>query len=286
MSAESPNADEIRRWNEVCAPSFLAQAARIDRILAAPGEAALEAAAPRPGEAALDVGCGAGASTLALARAVGAGGSVLAVDPAAALLARARERAAAAELAHVRFVEADAQVYAFEAGAFDLAFSRFGVMFFADPVAAFRNLVRALRPGGRLAFVCWQALDRNPWLGLPLAAVGRVVELPPRPSPEAPGPFAFADAARVRAILAAAGFEAFAAREICAPLPLGDTLEEAVTFALANGPSAAALREAGGDARERAVPELRAALAPHAASGGVRLPSAAWVFSARRAASA
>jgi SAM-dependent methyltransferase len=282
-AAHAPaNAEEIRRWNEICAASWLANQTRIDRMLEGLGRAALAAAGARTGESVLDVGCGAGASTLALARAVGPGGSVTGVDPAAPLLARARERAAAEGLAHVAFVEADAQAHAFEPGAFELLFSRFGVMFFADPEAAFRNLARALAPGARLAFVCWQALDRNPWLGVPMGAAARVVPLPPRPAPGAPGPFAFADAERVRAILEAAGFESVRADEESGDILLDDDLDAAAEFALALGPAAAALREAGAGARERALPEVRAALAPFAGSAGVRLPFAAWIFRARR----
>jgi SAM-dependent methyltransferase len=276
------NAEEIRRWNEVCAASWLANQARIDRMLDALGRAALAAAAPQTGEAVLDVGCGAGASTLALARAVGAGGLVTGVDPAAPLLARARERAAEEGLRHVAFVEADAQTHAFEPAAFELLFSRFGVMFFADPAAAFRNLARALRPGARLAFVCWQALDRNPWLGVPMAAAARVVPLPPRPAPGAPGPFAFADAERVRGVLEAAGFESVSAQDERGDVLLDEELEAATEFVLALGPAASALREAGAGARERATPEVRAALEPFAGPAGVRLPFAAWIFRARR----
>jgi SAM-dependent methyltransferase len=279
----SDNAEEIRRWNEVCGPLFLEREAHLDRMLEGPGRAALAAGAARPGESVIDVGCGAGATTLALAEAVGPSGRVLAVDPATALLARARARAEAAGHVHVRFVEADAQSHGFEPGGFHLAYSRFGVMFFADPLAAFRNLGRALREGGRLAFACWQAVDRNPWVALPLAAIASTLSLPPRPPPGAPGPFAFADAERVAGLLRAAGFGAVEVQEVRMALPLGETLDEAVAFALTHGPAGAALREAGlEDARSRAEPEVRSALAPFERPGGVRVPSAAWIFRALR----
>jgi SAM-dependent methyltransferase len=197
-----------------------------------------------------------------------------------------RARARAAGRANLGFAHADAQTQRFDA-AFDLAFSRFGVMFFADPVAAFANLATALRPGGRLAFVCWQALDRNPWLLTPLRAVAGIVELPPPPPPGAPGPFSFADPERVRGILSAAGFSQVALEPDLGELAIGagGDLERAVEFSMQVGPVAAALREAGAAglaARGRAAAAIRAALAPSATPTGVRAGYAAWIATARR----
>src|SRR5262249_1479538 len=134
---------------------------------------------------------------------------------------------------------------AFPAATFDAVFSRFGVMFFADPVAAFTNLHRALRPGGRLAFVCWRGLPENPWMWVPVGAAAQHVTLPPPPAPGAPGPFAFADGARVRDILGAAGFQTVDVAPLDAEVSIarGASLDEAVAFLLEMGPLGAALRE-------------------------------------------
>jgi len=190
--------DEVRvaAWAEVREP--------LELQLAPLGWRALAALAPRPGECVLDIGCGGGETALDLARAVAPDGTVVGVDLSAAVLAFAQRTAKGCE--RVRFVQADAQVFPFEPASFDAAFSRFGVMFFADPTAAFINIRRSLRPNGRLAFVCWRALEENQLDVLPLRAGS--AHLPPQPAhdPDAPGPFAFANSDRVRGILERAGF--------------------------------------------------------------------------------
>jgi SAM-dependent methyltransferase len=234
------------------------------------------------GERVVDVGCGFGVTSVELAHRVGPGGRVLAVDVSAPMLARARARAA--NLPQVTFVEGDAQVHPFPPGEADALFSRFGVMFFADPVAAFANLRRALRAGGRLGFVCWQAMDRNPWRRVPVTAIARVLTLPPPPPPDAPGPFAFGDADRVRGILDGAGWHDVAVQPLETEVWLGATadLDATVRFVLDAGPAASALRAAGDRSLHAAVTDVvRGALAPFHQAGGVRMPAAAWVVTAR-----
>jgi len=236
----------------------------------------------RPGERVLDVGCGVGQTTLELAERVGPSGSVLGIDISTPMLARARERARAAGLANVRFENADAQTHAFTPESVDLVYSRFGVMFFADPTAAFANLLRALRPGGRLAFVCWQAMTENAWMRESLAAVLKHVAPPPPADPHAPGPFAFADAARVRGILERAGFRAVRHEAVPGQLSLGASLDEAVSFAVEIGPASRLLKEAPEAARAAAVAELRKALEAHVTPKGVDLGYATWIVTAER----
>jgi SAM-dependent methyltransferase len=280
-----PNAEQVRHWNEVAGPRWVLFQERLDRELAVFAEAVFERAKPAAGEAALDVGCGCGATTLELGRRVGAKGRALGVDVSRPMLECARGRAAAAGAAQVAFLEADAQTAVLEPAAFDLLVSRFGVMFFTDPTAAFANLRRALRPGGRVTFVCWQKIADNPWLLVPLGAVAQELPLPAPPPPDAPGPFAFADAERVRGLLERAGYGGVAFEDLRLAVSFGGgTLDEAVEFALEVGPASAALREAnvGPDVRARVVGAVRAALEPFAAeSGVVRLASAAWLVSAR-----
>lgn len=283
-SETAPNAEQIRYWNELAGPSWIAQQERIDQLVRPLGERALARAAAAPGEAVLDTGCGCGTTTLALARAVGASGRVLGVDVSRPMLEHARARAAAQGLSQVRFVEADAQSASLDPAAFDLLFSRFGVMFFADPRAAFANLRRALRPGARVTFLCWQALARNPWMTVPLAAVAKHLTLPPPPPSGAPGPFAFADAERVRGFLEQAGLAEVAFEDLGLPLEVGDgAMGSAIEFLLQVGPVGAILREAGAgpELRERVAGSLREALAPFAGQGGLRMPSAAWLVTAR-----
>jgi SAM-dependent methyltransferase len=204
-----------------------------------------------PGQSVLDVGCGCGQTLLQLADLVGPSGRVVGVDISPPMLARARERAAARP--EISLVEADAQSYPLPPASFDAVYSRFGVMFFEDPRAAFANLSAALRPGGRLAFVCWQAIERNPWAAIPLAAVQRLqpTATPRAPPAGPPGPFSFADPDHVRAILSAAGFASIQLDRWEAPLHIGGamTLAEAREYAARSGPAARAIAASPEDAR-------------------------------------
>jgi SAM-dependent methyltransferase len=283
MTAEGPNTEQERYWNETAGPTWVRLSDQLDRMIAPLGRLAMERAALVRGERVLDVGCGCGDTTLEIARRVGAAG-VTGVDVSAPMLALARERARGAGLADVRFVQADAQIHPFTPASVDVRYSRFGVMFFTDPAAAVANLRRALRPGGRLAFVCWQELAKNPWMLVPLGAVAQVIALPPPPAPGAPGPFALGDAARVQGILDAAGFVAVDIQPHEDTITPAGTLDAAVEFLLQIGPAAAALREAPDPAlRPRVAEAVRAALAPSAEAAGLRMRGAAWLVAARTA---
>ena len=280
------NIEQKKHWNEQAGPIWVAHQERLDRQIGPHGERAIALLAPAPGERVLDLGCGCGDSSLALARRVAPGGRVLGLDLSEPMLARARERAAAAGLGNLDFRVADVQSVPLEAGAFDAAFSRFGVMFFADPVAAFRNVRGALRPGGRLVFACWGPVKENPWVLVPMAAAAQLLTLPPPPPAGAPGPFAFADAARVRGILEGAGFEAIAIEPAHVTMtPGGGDLDEAADTILLVGPLASALREANADdaLREQVRGAVRKAFEPHLRAGRVELGSAIWLVQARRA---
>jgi SAM-dependent methyltransferase len=284
LLANGPNAEQITYWNEVSAPKWLRFQEELDEQLGALGLMTMERAAIRPGERVLDVGCGCGTTTLELARRVGREGSVVGIDVSTPMLERALESARATEVANVAFWNADAQTHALPSAAFDLVYSRFGVMFFVDPAHAFTNLGRALRPGGRVAFVCWQALERNPWMAVPMAAAARAITFPARPGPEAPGPFAFADPDRVRRILGEAGLTDVTLEGCETMLAIGGTgaLEDTVEFLVEMGPIGAALREAGPPFRPRVVAAVKQAIAPFHGPQGVRMSSAIWLVNASR----
>ena len=277
------NAEQRAYWNEQAGPIWVSMQERMDAQIGAHGARALAALNAQPGERVLDVGCGCGDTALAIARAVGVAGRVLGLDISAPMLARARERAAAAALRNVSFELADAQTHALPAAAFDALFSRFGVMFFESPAAAFTNLARALRSGGRVVFACWQPPSANPWVAVPLAALANVLQLPPPPPPTAPGPFAFGDSERVRGILSEAGLTDITFRSEPLPMTFGG-VDEAAAFLTDMGPASRAVREAGGGEplREKAQAAIRNALTPYAPTGRVELPSAIWVVSARK----
>ncbi|MSR61390.1 MAG: methyltransferase domain-containing protein [Planctomycetes bacterium] len=276
------NQEQIEYWNATAGPKWVEQQERLDAQLRGLGERMLARLDVARGARVLDVGCGCGDSTLAIAQHVGPGGTVTGADVSEPMLARARIRATG--VANVSFVRADAQTHAFTARSFDCVASRFGVMFFADFSAAFTNLRRALVPGGRLGFVCWQALEKNPWMSVPLQAVLRHVDPPPPPAvPGAPGPFGLDDPDRIHRALDAAGWADVALEPVDEPQNVGGsrTLDEAVSFLLVSGPAAAALKGAPPELRARFATALRAALAPYVTARGVVIPGAAWIVTAR-----
>ncbi|SJZ92522.1 Ubiquinone/menaquinone biosynthesis C-methylase UbiE [Enhydrobacter aerosaccus] len=269
-------AEQASFWNGPGGEGWLASYQRIQQTVASFGDAVLTAAAAKPGESVLDVGCGTGETSAVLARAVQPGGRVLGVDISEVLVAAARQQAPA----NATFVVGDAATQAFEAASIDLIFSRFGVMFFADPVAAFRNLHRALKPGGRLVFICWRTPQENPWGLVPLRAAAPF--LPPfeRPGPEEPGQYAFGDRAHVERILTAAGFGTPRFEAIDRPVLLGRDVAAVLDSLVRFGPLSRLLAEAAPDARDKALKAVAEVLKPHESPDGIRLPGACWLVTA------
>jgi SAM-dependent methyltransferase len=273
------NREQLTAWDGEEGTYWAAHADHFDRAVARYQEDLLAAAAIRADDRVLDIGCGTGRTSRDAARRAAAG-TVLGVDLSAAMLAVARSAAADEGLENVRFEQADAQIHPFDAGSFDVVISRTGGTFFGDPDAAYRNLARALRRGGRLAMLVWQPIPANEWIseiGTALAA-GRRLPLPPL---DAPGPFAFGDPSRVRAVLSRAGFSDVDVQPRTAPMWFGTDVEDALAFILGvAGWMADGLDDA---ARERAVADLRDRVTAHAGDDGVEFGSATWLVTARLA---
>jgi SAM-dependent methyltransferase len=275
------NADQIAYWNGPGGQRWADRQVAQDILLRPIADILIDRAGPKAGERVIDVGCGSGATTIAFAQKVGPSGHAFGVDVSGPMLERARQ-SAPKELP-VDFVLADATVYPFDPNSFDLLASRFGVMFFADPVLSFSNMRLALRPSGRLAFACWREPRENPFFMAPLQAVYKhAPKLPPQ-GPDDPGPFAFASEERVRRILGAAGFTGIAmeACNLALDSAIGRGLDAAVESALGIGPAARALAEQPPEVVAAATRSIREALMPFVKGDTVPLPAAIWIVTAR-----
>ena len=284
LEAAGPNAEQIEFWNGEGGEKFVRYQNALDLMLKPFGDEAMRRAAVKPGEVVLDIGCGCGDTSIDMAVAVGVTGEVVGVDISEPMLARAEHLAAQTELTNVFFELADVEAGPLHSDSFDLAFSRFGVMFFRNPATAFRNVHAALRRGGRLAFACWQPLPRNQWVSLQMQAILPLVPPPPRPGPEDPGPFSFGDGDRVRAILSVAGFSDIVIEPFATEVALGGmlVLDDAVDFSLEIGPASSLLKDQPEAVKARARDAVRAALTPHQTPKGVMLSAEAWIVTAAK----
>jgi SAM-dependent methyltransferase len=278
----SGNAEQIDYWNGEAGRRWAQNDDMMARLLEPIASALLDHGELVDCRSALDVGCGGGSQTLQLAQRLGPDAAVTGIDISEPLLEVARRRAAAAGC-ELSFLHADAAGHGFEAGSFDLLFSRFGVMFFDDPAAAFSNLHAALRPGGRLLFCCWQALQDNPWTWLAVQAALKHVAPPPPPQPGEPGPFAFADEKRVSSILGEAGFVEIEISPHQASMRWGsgDSLADKVRELVQIGPVSRLLVDQPDDVRGRVLESVAEALAPYYDGESLDLPGAIWFVTAR-----
>lgn len=279
---------KVGEWNGQSGERWVMYQARLDTIMDVFGQAAIEAASPMAGEHVLDVGCGAGASSIDLANRVGAGGHVLGVDISEALIRRAQ--AQTPPDMPVFFQLADAGSAEFPTAAFDILFSRFGVMFFHDPTSAFVNMRRALRPGGRVAFVCWRGVAESDWVRLPMAAIKGIIPPPPPPGPDAPGPFSFGNRERVTRILMAGGFTDIEIAPFDASVPFGvgatrsAAIDNAVEMTFEAGPLTRLLADQPENIRASAKAAVHAAFADLPGKQSVMMNGATWIVTARNSA--
>lgn len=269
-------------WNGALGERWAKFVEETERHVKPFGEAALKAAGAGPGERVLDIGCGCGGTSFALAEAVGREGTVYGVDVSTPMLEVANERLGASGLTQLSFAHGDAAT-ADLPGNIDLLFSRFGVMFFDDPAAAFAHMRAAMKPGGRVAFVCWRHPRENPWAMAPLVAARQALNHNPPPADiNAPGPFAFSDRDRLTGILGESGFSSVAIEPFDAQVKLGDTPEAAAADAMKFGPVSRLLREFGEHRAPEVIPVVAAALAGHSdGTGAVRMNGATWIVTAK-----
>jgi SAM-dependent methyltransferase len=286
MSSVAPdNAEATEAWSGPLFDLFVRYRDLTGAALGAHGETAMEANPPRPGDRVLDLGCGFGETSLRLAELVGEEGSVLGVDVSEPFIVAAREEAAEAGAGNVEYLLADVQTLQLPQE-FDYAFSRMGLMFFANPVAALRNIRTALAPGGRLCAVVWRRKLDNEWVRRAEEIVEDYLEHPEESDEPTcgPGPFSMADADTVSEQLQIAGFEEIALRRFDLPIKTGSDLDEAVEFAMALGPAGEILRLWGDrvhEIRPEIAAKIRAAIADFEQPDGVWVPASTWIITAR-----
>ncbi len=272
------NNDQETFWNEEGGERWVEHIDHLETMLTTLSKHLIAAVDAQAAERVLDVGCGGGSTAMAYAKTVGESGYVLGVDISEVILRVARERYNAQQNLH--FEQADAGRYAFTQPKFDVLASRFGVMFFPDPIAAFTNLRTAAKPAARLVFLCWRELNENPWMAIPSAAAFSVVPAPPKPEPGTPGPFSLATPVRIREILTTAGFGDIAVEKVDEAVNIG-TIDSALDLMSAMGPAAASLREAGAAEKKKALSAMREALVAYETPNGVIMDGATWLVRAQ-----
>lgn len=279
------NREATEAWSGPLFECFVQYRDLVAGGLGAHGEAALAAHPPRPGDRVVDLGCGFGDTTQRLAGLVGPDGDALGIDVSEPFIELARKEAEEASAANVRFAVGDVQITEFEES-FDYAFSRMGIMFFANPVQALLNVCKALTPGGRLCAVVWRRKLDNEWVSRAEAVVEQYLDHPEETDQPTcgPGPFSMANADTVSEQLKIAGFEQIELRRCDLPLKIGNDLEHAVEFNMALGPAGEVLRlweDRIDEIRPKIAADLREALADLAGPDGVFAPASTWILSAR-----
>ena len=282
---KGPNADQIEFWNGAGGKNFVRHQAGLDAMLGVFGERAMEQGGLKSGDIVLDIGCGCGDASIEMARRVGSTGEVVGVDISEIMLTRAEDVASHADLTNVFFELADVEVDPLHRDSFDLAFSRFGVMFFNDPVAALSNVRKVLHKNGRLAFACWQTLAESPWIALQMQAVVALLPEEDRPAPvapDAPGPFSFGDLDRLRNILVEAGFSNIKIEDYGPEVALFGLrdMEDVLDYALLVGPASALLENQDATMCARAREAVREVYLPFLTDEGVVMQTSAWIVTA------
>lgn len=278
MRTEQHENEQARLWNGIAGQAWVDEQALLDRVLAPFQELLAAAVRASPARRVLDVGCGTGSTTVAVARLLGEGGRCTGIDVSEPMIAAARARGER-ERAPASFVCADVQGYAFDAGSFDMIISRFGVMFFADPVRAFANLRRAAADGAGLRFVAWRGMEENPFMTTAERAAAPLLPGLPARQPDAPGPFAFADARRVARILEESGWGAIDIQPIDIPCALPE--KDLDRYLSRFGPVSLALGEVDEPTRARVLRTVRAAFDPFVHGEEVRYTAACWMVGAQ-----
>lgn len=269
-------------WNGSAGKKWASLADNQDTLLGKLGEAAMDAGSLSNAQSVLDIGCGSGGSTFEISRRIGSGGAVWGVDISKPMLDIAITRLTNHDIGNVKFSEADVTTLDFTNHSFDRAFSRFGVMFFEDPVASFVNIANSLKPNGKLAFCCWRSLSKNEWFELPLNVGLKYCAPPNQVDPHAPGPMAFKDQDRINSILNASGFTKVSIHDHESKLVVGPTPEIAASNLTDVGPLSRLMQNSDNHIKMLVQTKLEKQLMEHVTSRGVELNSNIWIVTANK----
>ena len=280
MQTNKVNVDQKKFWNESKGKSWVELQPKIDSLLKPIGEAALTKLNPIEGEKIAELGCGTGTMSFLISEKIGINGLVHGFDISKPMLDYAEERRINNNIVNIRYTLADLQTYAFKENPFDALFSRFGVMFFDNPVVAFSNLRRSLKRGGRFIFACWAERLENDWIELPTEIASQFLELPPTPPEKTPGPFAFEDKGYVTSILDEAGWKNIKFENFSCAHSAGDTLDEAARFIGKMGPMSGPIENSDAETREKFFDTLTLRLSEHKTDEGVMMNFSTWIVSA------
>ena len=282
MSTYDENSESQTFWNEEGGQQWVNNIDSVETFIQPLSEQLLDTVLPASGEQVLDVGCGGGLTSIKIAQLVGSDGSVTGVDVSRPIIDIAIERGK--EIENLAFELGDAATWDFKEESYDIITSRFGVMFFDEPVAAFANLHKALKRSGRMVFLCWRKLEENPWMARTAKAAFEIVPPPqdtPAPDPTAPGPFSLGDRAHLESVIKLAGFTDIEVKAVDQGLHMGD-LDDAVKFFLKMGPAAEIAKNASEQQTQQIIGAIMQVLSEYDTPQGVVSPAAAWIVSARK----
>ena len=280
MQTSKVNVDQKKFWNESKGKSWVELQPKIDSLLKPIGEAALSKLNPIEGEKIAELGCGTGTMSFLISKKIGKSGLVQGFDISEPMLDYAEKRRINSNLVNIKYTLADLQIHEFKKNSFDALFSRFGVMFFDNPVVAFTNLRSSLKKGGRFIFACWAERLANDWIELPTEIASRFLEMPPTPPEKTPGPFAFEDKDYVTSILNEAGWKNVGFENFSCSHSAGRTLDEAARFLGKMGPMSGLIENSGSKMRERFYEALKLELSKYETDAGIMMNFSTWIVSA------
>ena len=274
------NQEQKEFWNEKKGEIWVSLESKIDKMLGPLGDQAIKILKPKVGEKILDIGCGTGSTSQTLSKLVGESGIITGIDISKPILNFAQKQKENKKIKNINFIQADAQNHQFSDLNFDAVFSRFGIMFFEDPISAFKNIKKSLSCNGRLTFVCWSKREDNDWINLSSNVASQFLELPPKANPKEPGPFAFEDYFYIEEILTKSGWKNIKIKAYKQNIVIGKTLDYAADFLSRMGPMSVPFENANEQTKEKVISALKECYSQYFTAKGVEFHFSSWIVSA------